>query len=106
MSFLLECSPENQTALFQNGRGVPGFHELPDGADAQQRVPNMTTIEYFRSFRVGRRGRLILLVGLAPAGTRLQPGERETNTNAVNNVENGASGRADGPSSAPVNAEH
>ena len=32
MSFLLECIPENQTAFFQKGRGVPGFQELP-GAD-------------------------------------------------------------------------
>jgi hypothetical protein len=29
-----------------------------------------------------------------------------SNTNPVNNVQNGASGRTDGPSSAAVNAEH
>ena len=32
--------------------------------------------------------------------------KRKPNANAVNNVQNGASGRADGLSSAAVNAEH
>jgi hypothetical protein len=49
-----------------------------------------------------------MLTGLWTIGIKVSDlrSKRKPNTNAVNDVQNGASGRADGPSSAVVNAEH